>query len=100
MLAHVTLCQVFHNPGDVAVNCVYAFPMDPHAAVNRVLVTADDRVLEGRVVEKEEAREEFDAAVQRGDRAYLVEESEVRCDTFFAKGSETGTSNDDSTGTR
>ena len=60
--------------------------MDPHAAVNRVLVTADDRVLEGRVVEKEEAREEFDAAVRRGDGAYLVEESAVQRDTFYAKG--------------
>ena len=65
-LSHVTLCQRYQNTDDTPIECVYTFPMDAKAAVNRLLVTVGDRVIEGCVMETAAARETYDAAVSAG----------------------------------
>ena len=52
--------------------------------VNRLLVTVDDRVIEGCVMEKEAAKETYDAAIRSGAGAVLVEQSAVSKDVFKA----------------
>ena len=83
-LSHVTLCQRYQNTDDAPIECVYTFPMDAKAAVNRLLVTVGDRVIEGCVMETAAARETYDAAVSAGAGAYLVEQSKDSSDVFRA----------------
>jgi hypothetical protein len=47
-LAHVTISQRYQNTEAHPITCEYVFPMDPGAAVNRLLVSLDDRVIEVR----------------------------------------------------
>jgi hypothetical protein len=85
-LSHVTLCQRYLSMEKNPVKAVFRFPMSASAAVNRLVVTVGDRVVEGRVMEKSEARAKYDSAVRAGAGAYLVDESAESRDVFVASG--------------
>jgi hypothetical protein len=55
-LAHVTIRQRYRNLGDTTINCEYVFPVDDKAAVNRLVITVGDRVIEGEVQERGAAK--------------------------------------------
>jgi hypothetical protein len=85
-LSHVTLCQRYLSTQPEPVEAVFRVPMSASAAVNRLVVTVGDRVVEGRVMEKSEARATYDNAVRAGAGAYLVDESVESRDVFVASG--------------
>jgi von Willebrand factor A domain-containing protein 5 len=58
----------------------YELPLDEKAAVTSFRAEIDERVIEGVVKEREQAREEFDQAVKEGKNAYLGEQT--RSDIF------------------
>ena len=74
MVAHATLKQAFRNTSADWVQGVYAFPLPEKAAVNRLTMKIGDRVIEGRIKEKQQARKIYKAAVASGRKAGLVEQ--------------------------
>ena len=68
------LAQGFRNPYDVPLEATYIFPLPDRAAVTRLRMEAADRIVEGVVKEREEARADYDAAIAEGKRASIAEE--------------------------
>ena len=73
LVARTTVSQVFQNPGDGWVEGIYVFPLPENAAVDRLVMRVGDRVIEGRIREREEARRIYEAARQDGRKAALLE---------------------------
>ncbi|HEX7465854.1 MAG TPA: VIT domain-containing protein, partial [Usitatibacter sp.] len=74
MIARTRLSQVFHNPGTEFVEGVYLFPLPEKAAVDHLWMRIGERVIEGQVQEKEEARRTYEKAKTEGRKAALVEQ--------------------------
>ena len=74
MIARTRLSQVFHNPGTEFVEGVYVFPLPEKAAVDHLWMRIGERVIEGQVKEKEEARRTYEKAKQEGRKAALLEQ--------------------------
>lgn len=69
-----TVTQRYVNPHEVWVAGVYRFPLPTAAAVDGLTMVVGDRVLEGQIHEKEEARRVYEQAERQGVKATLVEE--------------------------
>ena len=74
MVARTRVSQTFHNPGTDHVECVYVFPLPENAAVDHLWLRIGDRVIEGQVKEKDEARRAYAQAKSAGKKAALVEQ--------------------------
>jgi Ca-activated chloride channel family protein len=69
------LTQVFApSPQGVALEAIYTFPLPTDATVLDVSVSVNGRAIEGRVFEREEAHRRYTDAVDRGQKAALLEE--------------------------
>ena len=66
--------QKFRNPSDQWIEATYAFPLPEGSAVDELKMIIGDRVIEGQIQEKEEARKTFEAAKASGRKASLVEQ--------------------------
>lgn len=73
-VARTTVRQVFRNDGPEWVEGVYVFPLPDRAAVDHMRMQTGERVIEGEIREKEQAKKEYEAAKQAGQRAGLVEQ--------------------------
>lgn len=73
-LASVEMTQWFANPFDVPIEATYLLPLPEGAAVNHMDLVCGDRVVEGFVMERDEARAAYDAAKQDGRKAALLEQ--------------------------
>ena len=73
-VASVTIRQRFYNPGDDWVEGIYVFPLPEQAAVHRMRMHVGERVIEGLVKEKQEAKRTYQNAKAAGKRASLVEQ--------------------------
>lgn len=75
-IAKTKLVQTFRNHGSTPIpEAWYSFPLYDGATVTAFRCeVGDDKVLEGKVKPKEEARQEFAKAVQKQEAAALVEE--------------------------
>ncbi|GAA2115696.1 VIT domain-containing protein [Actinomadura alba] len=78
--AGIEMVQGFHNPFDVPLEATYIFPLPDRAAVTAMRMEAADRVIEGTLKERGQAREDYDAAIAAGQRAAIAEED--RPDVF------------------
>ena len=74
LVARVSVRQEFRNEGDEWAEGVYVFPLPDSAAVDRMRVRIGERLIEGEIREKEEAREEYERARNEGSKTSLVEE--------------------------
>ncbi len=74
LVAQVQLRQRFHNNSSEWVNGEYRFPLPSGAAVHRLRMTIGERVIEGQVQEKAQARQTFERAKAGGRKAGLVEQ--------------------------
>src|SRR5260221_303610 len=68
------LAQGFCNVFDVPLEATYVFPLPDRCAVTALRMEADDRVIEGILKEREEARADYDRALAEGRRASIAEE--------------------------
>jgi Ca-activated chloride channel family protein len=73
-VARTTLSQNFLNDGTEWVEGIYVFPLPDSAAVDRLRIRVGERVIEGEIREKEEAKAEYAQAKKEGRRAGLVEQ--------------------------
>ncbi|MBO2460359.1 VIT domain-containing protein [Actinomadura violacea] len=80
LAAGVEVVQGFRNPFDVPLEATYIFPLPDRAAVTAMRMEADDRVVEGTLKERGQARQDYSAAIAAGQRAALAEED--RPDVF------------------
>ena len=72
--AELTVEQTFTNPNEDFIEAVYSFPLHQEAAVDEMWMRIGDRVIEGRIHEREEAKELYEAAKEEGRTAALTEQ--------------------------
>lgn len=81
--SRTTLTQSFHNPTDVPLEeARYVFPLYDGVSVVSFECTIGQKVIKGVVKERTEAKKDFDAAVRRGEKAGLLEQSQEATDIF------------------
>ena len=80
LAAGVEVTQGYRNPFDEPLEATYVFPLPDRAAVTGMRMEAADRVIEGVLKERGQARHEYDAAIAAGKRAGIAEED--RPDVF------------------
>lgn len=73
-IGRTRVTQRFENPGDGWIEGVYVFPLPDNAAVDTLKMVIGDRVIEGEIKEKVEARRIYEEARDAGQRASLVEQ--------------------------
>jgi Ca-activated chloride channel family protein len=74
MLARVQVRQTFHNPGNRWAEGIYVFPLPEQAAVDHLRMVIGERVIEGQIKERAQARKTYQQAKEAGQRASLVEQ--------------------------
>ncbi len=73
-IGRTRVTQRFENPTDSWVEGIYVFPLPDNAAVDTLKMVIGDRVIEGEIKPKEEARRVYERARNAGQRASLVEQ--------------------------
>mgnify|MGYP003700583925 FL=1 len=73
-IARTRVTQQFINPGDGWVEGKYVFPLPENSAVDTLKMVIGDRVIEGKIKEKEEARRVYEEAKAQGQKASLIEQ--------------------------
>jgi len=74
LVARVSVMQEFENDSDGWVEGVYVFPLPDGAAVDHMRLYIGDRLIEGEIREKAEARKEYERAKEDGKKTSLVEQ--------------------------
>ncbi|WP_457597432.1 VIT domain-containing protein [Hydrogenimonas sp.] len=73
LVAKVRIEQRFFNPYETPIEAVFSFPVSGGATLLDVRVKIGERELRGEIVEKPEAQERYEEAIEDGDRAILLE---------------------------
>jgi len=66
--------QTFTNPSNEWVEGVYVFPLPEDSAVDHLTMHIGDRVLEGQIKERQEAKQIYEQAKKEGKKASLIEQ--------------------------
>ncbi len=74
MVARAQVRQTFRNPYNDWHEGIYVFPLPENAAVDRLKMRIGERVVEGVIREREQAKKEYEQARQSGQRAALLEQ--------------------------
>jgi Ca-activated chloride channel homolog len=74
LVARTVLTQTFGNPLDQPLEATYIFPLPDRAAVSEFRMEVGERVVEGVLKERGEARATYDQAIREGRRASIAEE--------------------------
>lgn len=82
VVAEVFLFQEFYNDSDDPIEAKYVFPLDEFSSVCGFEAFIEGKHIVGEVKPKEKAHKEYKEAVERGDGAYLMDESEEKPDVF------------------
>jgi Ca-activated chloride channel family protein len=74
LAARVEVTQAFRNTGLAWAEATYRYPLPAGAAVDRMTIRVGDRLLEGEIREKQDARRRYVQARRDGQVASLVEQ--------------------------
>ena len=74
MIASIKIEQHFENDSDDWVNGRYVFPLPQGAAVDSLRIEIGERIIDGVIKEKAEARKVFEKAKRAGKKAGLLEQ--------------------------
>ena len=72
----------YNNKSEQPVEVVYVFPMEDKVSVCGFQIKIEDRIIKGKVEDKEKARDIYDDAVSSGKSAFLLEENTDSSDIF------------------
>jgi Ca-activated chloride channel family protein len=72
--ARVNVTQTFTNPTEEPIEAVYTFPLSDSGAVDRMRMQVGDRVVEGVIKPRDEARQIYNAAKSQGQVASLLDQ--------------------------
>ena len=74
LIARTTVKQEFTNQGKNWAEGIYVFPLPETAAVDHLRMIVGERIIEGQIKERAEAKKVYEQAKQEGKRASLVEQ--------------------------
>jgi len=74
LVARISVSQDFRNSGRSWSEAIYRYPLPDGAAVDRLMVEVGQRILQGAIQEKQEARRQYQQAKTSGKVATLVEQ--------------------------
>ncbi|HEY0808024.1 MAG TPA: VIT domain-containing protein [Pseudonocardiaceae bacterium] len=74
LATEIVLTQSFRNPYDEPLEATYIFPLPDRAAVTALRMETPDRVVDGVLRERGEARAAYDNALAAGQRTSIAEE--------------------------
>jgi len=74
MIADVKVIQKFQNNLDKNIEAFYVFPLPGDGAVCDLEIKAGERIIKGKIKEKEEAKRTYEEAMNEGKKASLLEE--------------------------
>ncbi|MGK0442502.1 MAG: Ca-activated chloride channel family protein [Pseudohongiellaceae bacterium] len=74
LMAKAELSQQFKNQSDDWVEAVYVFPLPEKAAVHLMQIKIADRIIEGTIKEKQQAKKIYQAAKKAGKKAGIIEQ--------------------------
>jgi Ca-activated chloride channel family protein len=74
LIARTTVSQTFHNPSSAWAEGIYVFPLPEQAAVDHLRMRIGERVIEGIIQERAEAKKTYEQAKHKGQRASLLEQ--------------------------
>ncbi len=74
LLAETVVAQRFSNPTEQWLEGVYVFPLPAKAVVHSMRLVIGERIIEGRIEEREAAKKTYAAAKREGRKASLVEQ--------------------------
>lgn len=80
LTSSTVVVQEFQNNLDQPVEATYIFPMPGRDAVTSFVMKVGDRTIDGVLREREQARQEYEQAIEQGHRAAIAEEN--RSETF------------------
>lgn len=72
--AEVTVVQKFKNTSTTPIEAVYTFPLPNDAAVGRMRMKIGDRIIEGQIKKRDEARLIYEQAKAAGQAAALLDQ--------------------------
>lgn len=70
----VNVVQIFSNPSKTPIEAIYTFPLAADAAVDSMRIQVGDRIIQGSIKRREEARRIYDAARNAGQSAALLDQ--------------------------
>lgn len=73
-IADVTVTQVYKNEGKRPIEAIYVFPASTRAAVYDMKMVVGERVIQAKIKERQQARQEYEAAKAAGKRTSLLEQ--------------------------
>ena len=73
-IAHVHISQVYKNTGDIPLESTYVFPLSTEAAVHKMEMQIDNRIIQAKIYEKQKAQEVYNKAVKEGKRAAKLDQ--------------------------
>ena len=74
LIARVQVTQHFTNPSAEWINGIYVFPLPERAAVDHMKMIIGERIIEGKIKERTEAKKIYTQAKLEGKKASLVEQ--------------------------
>ena len=73
-LQRATVRQVYGNPYDEVIEAVYTFPLPQNGAVDRMDMWIGDKLIEGKIHERQLAQQIYNEAIASGQTASLLEQ--------------------------
>lgn len=73
-ISRVKVTQEFENKFNEKIEAVYVFPLPQNAAVDDMTMRIGERVVRGKIMQREEAREVYEAAKSNGQIASLLDQ--------------------------
>ncbi|MGQ0809927.1 MAG: marine proteobacterial sortase target protein [Nitrospiraceae bacterium] len=77
LIARATVKQEFSNPSKEWAEGLYVFPLPETAAVDHLRMTVGERIIEGMIKERTDAKKTYEQAKSKGKRASLVEQERL-----------------------
>ena len=74
VIADVTVVQVYKNEGKKTLEAIYVFPASTRAAVHGMKMTIGERTITAKIEKREEARRNYQQALNEGKSASLLEQ--------------------------
>jgi Ca-activated chloride channel family protein len=74
VIANVKVTQVYKNEGKNALEAVYIFPASTRAAVYDMKMTIGERTIQALIMERDQARRDYEQAKREGKSASLLEQ--------------------------
>src|SRR6185369_1824292 len=73
-LARVTVTQKFENSFSEPIEAVYTFPLPQNSAVDNMTMKIGERIIRGKIMKREEARQIYEQAKTEGKTASLLDQ--------------------------